>query len=148
MTRSKDPHWPLTHTHTHTHTPTYRMARLQGTGKPSAAGAQLHTNIGILLAFTGTRRYFRSHARTHTRTHAHTHAHTHTCQATCSAYRMICGLWSQLWHPIIPWSLLKQELSINQLQLSINLFDHSQKNVLPTVDNRLIVSVIFLSQEV
>lgn len=51
LTRSTDPHRPLSHTHTppHIHTPTYRMARLQSTGKPSATEAQLHTSIGILL---------------------------------------------------------------------------------------------------
>lgn len=46
------PVWPGPETLTgpcHTHTPTYRMARLQSTGKPSATEAQLHTSIGILL---------------------------------------------------------------------------------------------------
>lgn len=58
-----------THTRTQTHIFTYRMDRLQGMRKPSAAETRLHTNIGILLAFTGTRLFTSGH-------YAHTHVHT------------------------------------------------------------------------
>lgn len=68
LTTSKDPHRPPTYTHTHT--PTYRMARLQSTGKPSATEAQLHTDIGIQLAFTGTR-LFRATSFSFSLTHTH-----------------------------------------------------------------------------
>ena len=77
LTRSNNPHWPQhtqTHAHTHPYIHIHRMARLQGTGQPSAAEAQLHTNIGILLAFTGTGLFTSGHCSL-SLSPPHTHSH-------------------------------------------------------------------------